>query len=224
MLSLASPVVPSLATSTVAKVGGTCGSMTGEWKKKTRPFDDKARRMAVKREASLLTARTVTKSMRWGRTRSTTSSNLWLSTSVSRRSRARTASRRNAAFRAFDSIIVNLARGCAIFIGMAGEPPPDPTSSHRRAESATYSAAANGSMSNRSNVSSLGRRKGRAVRLTFAFHRVSSLKYTSSRDCASAVIDTPAFPARADKRPRNSLEVTERGGRHKPTGRRRQLA
>ena len=158
--------------------------------------------------------------MLWGRVRPTTSSNLRFSTSTSGRLRARTASRRNAAFRAFDSIIVNLARGCAIFNGMAGEPPPDPTSNHLRAVSATYGAAANGSISNRSNVSSVGRRNGRAVRLILAFHFASRRKYASSWVCASAVTDTPAFSARTDSRSRNSLDVTQRGGRHKPTGRR----
>ena len=175
--------------------------------------------MAANSDESLLTPLTVTKSRLRGRVCRTTSSNLRFSTLASGSSRTRTASRRKAAFRVFDSIMVSLARGCAIFNGMAGEPPPDPTSNHTRAESATCLPAATGSISSRSNVSSVGLSKGSAVRLILAFHFASNRKYASSWACPSAVIDTPALPARTDNRSRNSCEVTEGAGRHTLTGR-----
>ena len=78
------------------------------------------------------------------------------------------ASRRNAAFRAFTSTIVRLDPGTASFMGMAGEPPPDPTSITATAEPGKFFAAANGSSKSLSIASSAS---SRAVRLIFRFQR-----------------------------------------------------
>jgi len=60
-----------------------------------------------------------------------------------------------------------------IGLGVAGDPPPDPTSTQGVHESSTLFAAARGSMNSRSKVSSVGSSSGSAVRFTFAFQRAS---------------------------------------------------
>ena len=85
----------------------------------------------------------------------TRSWNLPAITLTSGSSRLRTTSRKNAAFLARASTMVSRARGLAIFIGIAGEPPPEPMSNHVRLPSGTCSAATSGSTSKRSTASSL---------------------------------------------------------------------
>ena len=78
---------------------------------------------------SALTARNVTTSAdSWSSCLTSSSSNRACSTPVLVRPSCRTASRRNATFLVFDSTISIDIPGATNFIGMAGDPPPEPMS------------------------------------------------------------------------------------------------
>jgi len=120
--------------------------------------------------ASTRTARMVTRSCascRSGRARS--SSNRAVATSVSFRPSARTASRRNTDLRVLDSTISSRTFGMASASGIAGDPPPLPTSSMHDVRGETYFAATTGSISKRSSASGEISDSLRPVRLIFVF-------------------------------------------------------
>jgi len=129
-----------------------------------------------KRFSSSLTARTVMKSAVPEKSASLAmSSNRLVCTLASASPSTRTASRRNAPLRSFDSIIVNRSAGRAILSGIAGDPPPDPKSNQTPGMWVGICfAAQSGSTKSRSNVSSVGGSSGSAVRLIVAFHCASS--------------------------------------------------
>ena len=131
------------------------------------------------------------------------------STAVSCSVSVRTASRRKAAFRTFDSTIVSFSFGRTTFSGIAGDPLPEPRSSQTPGSFDKYRAAANGSTNSRSNVSSVGGRIGNAVRLIFTFHRSSRTKYASSASAVSGTTATFDRRARRISRSRKSRDVTQ---------------
>ena len=130
-----------------------------------------------------------------GRARS--SSNLTASTSVRSSSRVRTTSRRNAAFLVLDSTMRKEIPGAASFIGIAGEPPPEPMSMSAVASAfGRYFVARTGSMSSLSMASSPASSTGRAVRDTLRFHFRRSSKYAYKPSITSAGSVRPALEAR----------------------------
>jgi len=123
---------------------------------------------------SMRTARIVTRSCAsWRSGRASSSSNLAVTTSASFRPRVRTASRKNTDFRVFASTMRRRARGTASTKGIAGEPPPLPTSSIRATCAGTYRAATIGSISRRSTASGDTSDSFKPVRLIFAFQVAS---------------------------------------------------
>ena len=103
-------------------------------------------------------------------------SNRSFTTTASSSRSARIASRRKAAFLALDSTIVSLADGCTILNGMAGEPPPEPTSNHVTGEVDRESGRGE-RLDEQAIERFVGRRiSGRAVRLIFSFHCCRSRK------------------------------------------------
>ena len=83
------------------------------------------------------------------------------------------ASRRNADFLVFDSTIVRVSFGLTSLIGMAGEPPPEPTSRNLSPPSGITLVAINGSMINLVSDESVSTRE---VRLILVFQRAKSVK------------------------------------------------
>ena len=107
---------------------------------------------------------------------------LGLEPTVSVSPSVRTASRRKALFRSFDSTIVSLSAGreqsSAESPAIRRQSPGRTTRSE--CEVGICFDAASGSTRRRSNVSSVGGSSGSAVRLILAFHCASSRKYASS--------------------------------------------
>jgi len=166
---------------TVFTRSNPAGSALGECaglKSRRRPSSFKIRPAASNSTKSAFTALAVTKSaMPSCSARLETTSKRSVSTAASNKPRARIASRRKALFRSFDSIIVNRSALRAILSGIAGDPPPDPRSTQPPGVwVGICRAAANGSTSSRSKVSSVGASSGSAVRLILAFHCVRSRK------------------------------------------------
>ena len=138
------------------------------------------------------------------------------STRTSSRPSCRTTSRRNAAFRVFDSTITSRSPGDATRRGIAGEPPPDPTSS-RSPDEGRNRDATSGSMTSLSSASSSS---PSAVRLTVRFQwrrRVHVLRQRANhvgRDVQTVALGPPRDP-RGSVRPRHRVSLshpTARGG------------
>ena len=105
------------------------------------------------------------------------------------------------------------APGCTIFIGIAGEPPPDPRSNHAgRAVSGEHSrrSRTSGSTNRRSKASSEAASSGSAVRLIFAFHRVEQLKVRLERFEHRAVTIAPSRAAHRRVQALAKLAATSR--------------
>jgi hypothetical protein len=167
-----------LATCSADVVRSSCRGLNALWartpgfpKNSRCPPTRRRRADSSRRVRSGRTARTVTRSAAgigvgssWKR---------MFATSAPGSFSARITSRRNAAFRVFDSTNVNQSDGRTIFSGSAGDPPPEPKSNQVPGTSGMSSAASSGSMNSRSNVAAVGACKGRAVRLILTFHCAS---------------------------------------------------
>ena len=151
-------------------------------------------RMARRIGASSRTARTVARSA--DTSASGNSSTRRASTVTSDKSRSRATSRRNAAFRLFDSTRTSRHPGTANFRGIAGEPPPDPMSMTVRSSARISATATRGSTTNRSTAKSLGGATGSEVRLIVRFHLARSPKYRAIWAAKASDADTPARAAR----------------------------
>ena len=116
-----------------------------------------------------------------------------VSTAVPSSSSCRHTSRKNAAFRALASTINRSTPGAASFIGIAGEPPPDPMSTNRPRCVGSRSTAISGSTISRSRPRS---RSSSAVRFILSFQRRSSSTYVHSRSTSSSDSSSRARCAR----------------------------
>src|SRR5262245_7763195 len=116
---------------------------------------------ARKRAESAFTARTVTRSA--VSAIPARCSNRDSATEAFNNGISRIASRRNDAFRDLDSTIVSLVSRQALFIGIAGDPPPEPRSIQSLWLSPRTAAAASGSTNRRSIAAFDGASSGRAV-------------------------------------------------------------
>ena len=116
-----------------------------------------------------------------------------VSTAVRSSSSRRQTSRKNAAFRAFASTMRRCSPGAASFMGIAGDPPPDPISTTRPRRVGSQSTAMSGSTISRSRPRS---RSSRAVRFILSFQRVSSSTYVHRRSTRSSDGSSRARPAR----------------------------
>lgn len=103
------------------------------------------------------------------------------STTVRSRPSCRAASRRNAAFLVFDSTMRSRTAGTASFIGIAGDPPPDPMSVTDTSSRGSRCAAASGSTTSLSRPWSSS---ASAVRLMRRFQRIRRPTY-AARFCRS---------------------------------------
>ena len=151
-------------------IGGLSGPV-GPLKSSTCPPGRKKACSVWSTRGSTLTAlivKTSNASCRSGRAKS--SSTRAVSTRASSRLSCLIASRRKADFLVFASTMVSWRLGNASFSGIAGEPPPEPTSISARAPTATCRAASRGSSSSRS-IDSSG--SASDVRLILRFHRLS---------------------------------------------------
>ena len=120
------------------------------------------------------TARTVTTSDSSAPSRAARSSYRQASTTVLSRPSCRAASRRNAAFLVLDSTMRSRTAGAASFIGIAGDPPPDPTSVMETPGRGSRCAATSGSTTSLSRPRSSS---ASAVRLMRRFQRIRRPTY-----------------------------------------------
>ena len=127
------------------------------------------------------TARTVTTSDSSVPSRAARSSYRQASTTVLSRPSCRAASRRNAAFLVLDSTMRSRTAGAASFIGIAGDPPPDPTSVMDTPGRGSRCAATSGSTTSLSRPRSSS---ASAVRLMRRFQRIRRPTY-AARLCGS---------------------------------------
>ncbi len=172
------------------------------------------------------TARTVTTSDSSASSRAARSSYRQASTTVFSRPSCRAASRRNAAFLVLDSTMRSRTAGAASFIGIAGDPPPDPTSVMDTPGRGSRCAATSGSTTSLSRPRSSS---ASAVRLMRRFQRIRRPTYAARLCRSGSATCRPARLALAAMRiaSRGSLMsgVMECGGQwagRGPCGRSRQ--
>lgn len=172
------------------------------------------------------TARTVTTSDSSAPSRAARSSYRQASTTVFSRPSCRAASRRNAAFLVLDSTMRSRTAGTASFIGIAGDPPPDPTSVMDTPGRGSRCAATSGSTTSLSRPRSSS---ASAVRLMRRFQRIRRPTYAARLCRSGSATCRPARLALAAMRiaSRGSLMsgVMECGGQwagRGPCGRSRQ--
>lgn len=119
------------------------------------------------------------------------------STTVRSRPSCRAASRRNAAFLVFDSTMRSRTAGTASFIGIAGDPPPDPMSVTDTSGRGSRCAAASGSTTSLSRPWSSS---ASAVRLMRRFQRIRRPTYAARFRRSGSATCSPARLALAAMR------------------------
>ena len=122
--------------------------------------------------------------------------------------RVRTTSRRNAVLRDLDSTITSRAVGVTIFIGIAGDPPPDPKSNQAIGGRGNSRDARSGSTNRRSRLCEEAPSSGRAVRLTFAFQRASRVQYSLRSRISSSLNEMDTASKRASNRSMKRSDLT----------------